>query len=160
MLEKRFRTFNMMLIILPIIQVLFVLGMPFVSFDEGLIQAIIAYTLAGLFWLSFGVEIVLWFFTSQVRKQIENRGLKKSRKLRRAKIGLISFFKNREALINDIVFILSIIAVVLLIFFKYYSGWIFLISLVLLFLTFNYHCIFNGKNYRFLKALKNLKRSM
>lgn len=158
MLEKRLKRLNLGVIILPVLQATLVLCMPLVSFDVSTLQTVLSYTLAGLFWASFAVQLVLIVFASQTRQQIERQGQKKGKKFRKARLGLISFFRNKEGMIADLTFVLSIIAVGVMILFKYYDGWLFLIGLLLVFLSFSFHCIFNGKNYRILKIFKNFKK--
>lgn len=66
------------------------------------------------------------------------------------KIGLISFFSNREALVFDLMFIVSTIGFVFCLFFdESIVSYIFLSIFVF---SFFMHCVLNGKNFNYIKT--------
>lgn len=135
---------------LAVFQCLLILCIPFVNLETIGWQRVGAYVVASLFWLSVIAEIVFVLLSTQFRKRLENE-----RKGKKSKDGLqpgiISFFKNREAKIVDIIFLVSVVVVLILILAKVKTGWMVMASFSTLFLSFNLHCILNGKNYRYIK---------
>ena len=75
--------------------------------------------------------------------------------------GILNFGSNRMATIFDCAMIASMLVVALEMVFRVESQWLVMISLAMLFLSFNLHCILNGTNYRYLIAYhKHMKRSV
>lgn len=105
-----------------------------------------------VFWIFLLAGIVLQIILSiKTSKWIakNRRVIRLNKKDRR--IGIVSFFKNTPGVISDIALVLSIIALVV----SYYiTGGVSIVcyvSLSVVFLSFCTHCIFNGKNFYYMK---------
>ncbi len=116
----------------------------FVEVDGTKFQMVFPMVIAAVFWLSV--------ICSQVFMCLVNISRKKAKYNDDSKIGLISFFKNKEAMVADIALMVFAVEVVLLFIFKVNSGFIVTVSVALLFLSFFMHCYLNGKNYRYIKT--------
>lgn len=64
-------------------------------------------------------------------------------------LGLICFFKNKEAMIADIAMFVSMIGVIITVIVNRYSYWLY-VCCGLLVIAFGLHCMLNGKNYIYL----------
>lgn len=71
-------------------------------------------------------------------------------KIRKGRIGLLTFCKNKPALITDIVMIVSILLFIIVTVITHGLGYICYILLALCVFTFCMHCIFNGKIYEYI----------
>lgn len=145
------------LVWLSIIRTLFgavlIFLIPIVSITGSETQRIGAYSIALLFWVSLLAEIIITRICTRERKRLEHEEYY-SRRLRYASFGLISFFKNREGSIADIVLFLSAIYIAIILWCHMQTGWMILLGVDLFFLSFNMHCILNGRNYRYYKNYK------
>lgn len=104
----------------------------------------------GLMFYGFmSIGIISNIVMSVMRNHIIARGRIKRSNLQRA-IGLICFFRNRLAIVFDIVFIISLIACVLTSVIYSGTGILSLISITVAVFSFCMHCTFNGKNFNFL----------
>ena len=70
-------------------------------------------------------------------------------------LGIMSFFKNKEAVVADIVLFISVILLGIILWMNVKIGWLIIGDVSFLVLSFNLHCILNGRNYRLLKSYKN-----
>lgn len=128
---------------------------PLVDLNGSAAQRVFAMIVAALFWLGLVTEIVFFILANKQSKTIENRLTKKSGKsFKNAPIGIISFLQCREAMVADIISAISLIVLIMLINFKVSNDWLFVCFAVTFFLSFNMHCFFNGKNYKYLKEYK------
>lgn len=66
--------------------------------------------------------------------------------------------KTREGLVADVVMFASLIAVIVIAWTQVKSQWLILSCVSVLYLSFNMHCLLNGKNYRYIKLLSNYKK--
>lgn len=100
-----------------------------------------------IFWLGLISGTILYvFFSKECKKWYENnKGNKDIYKEK--KIGLISFFSNRAALVADICLIISILLFAMLMIFTDRTSYICFISIMLLVFFFSMHCILNGKSF-------------
>lgn len=153
-MEKRLAKYTFATILLAFIETGIILFILLVSIENRQIQQIIEKVSAVLFWICVIVEIAAMYLGSKERYQIEQKGYR-SRSIKNSKIGIVSFLKNREAIIVDIVLILFALITVILTCFKVEVAWVVTVNISILFLSFNLHCIFNGKNYRYLKMYKH-----
>lgn len=78
------------------------------------------------------------------------KAISRNKRHKSEKIGLISFFKNKIAIIFDILFIISIIGFIVEIVFTDMTPYICYITLSLLIFSFIMHCILNGKIFRYI----------
>lgn len=117
----------------------------FASVDGTKTQKIFSLVIAIVFWLSFACsQLFFWLIDFNRKKVGFGNGYK---------IGLISFFQNKEAKIADLSMIIFAFLVIILLFFRVDSGFIVTVSVALLFLSFIMHCYLNGKNYRYIYSL-------
>lgn len=100
-----------------------------------------------IFWLGLIFGSVLYvIFSRECKKWYKNnKGNKDIYKEK--KIGLISFFSNRMALVADICLIISILLFAVLMIFTDRTSYICFISIMLLVFSFTMHCILNGKSF-------------
>ena len=71
------------------------------------------------------------------------------KKAQTKRIGLISFFQNREAMVADVAMFASILGLVITAAATNNLYWLFTFLAVLVF-SFGMHCVLNGKNYHYL----------
>ena len=107
--------------------------------------------LTGIFyWVFLILGCVTQVILSKMRKKwlIENR-IKKY-ELRRQKIGMLSFMKNKYGLVADILLLVSIIGLIVASIVTEGIGYICYIFMATLVFSFCMHCILNGKIYYYL----------
>ena len=153
MLDSRLKKYNLITIAIAVLEFIFVLCIPFVNLYGLSLQRIGAYILAALFWICIVIEGVFVHMATQERKWMERKRFR-SRTLKYSQPGVISFFKNCEASIADVVLFTSATLVVVLAWTQIKTVWMIMTGISILFLSFNLHCILNGKNYRYLKLYK------
>ena len=111
------------------------------------------YIVGAIFWLGLILTYVLTGIASYNRKKAVEIGYGEDFIHR---IGVISFFKNREAKVTDIVMAGNILFVL----FELLSGFdkdvIILTSIFFTIFSVHMHCILNGKNYHYVKLTKDI----
>lgn len=117
-----------------------------------------AYISAGVFWVGLFLQQVLFWRGNAGRKQLE----KKEVLLRMAgkyDLGILVFGANQEGRLCDVVFLIALVAVILEAAFHVKYEWLITLTLAIVFLSFQLHCILNGRNYRYMKAyFKHLQK--
>lgn len=95
--------------------------------------------------MSITVSLMLWIslFVGYIFMILFYR--KSSDKKLKGKIGLISFFTNKFAVITDLLMILSVILMVVLSLLNVYTNVIYALLVSIFFISLNLHCVFNGK---------------
>lgn len=96
-----------------------------------------------IFWISIILEFILIFKSSQLRKELSNMN---------EKIGLLRFFQTQEGKIADITFVISTLLYFML-GDKFEDLELLYGLLTIMFFSFQCHCIFNGKNFIYIKSL-------
>lgn len=114
-------------------------------------QTAMQYILAGIFWLFLILELFLLGAGNNLRKKIERTRphMKQERGL--GKIGLFCFAQNREAVMNDILLLISIVYLVTVSLLRVSSVWLMLFGLLAVYVLFHLHCILNGILYKSIK---------
>lgn len=113
-----------------------------------------------MFWLGIIIEAIFSVLAYMNCNAIEKVLIRQGKKtFHGTKPGIIRFFTCKEAVITDIVFIVSFIAVILSVVFNIVNDWIFIIAVLMLFFSFNLHCFFNGKNYKYLKEIRKFSKN-
>ena len=131
------------------------LFIPIVDSDGTSTQKVFAILLAALFWIGLIAEIVFFVLADKQCNMIEDRLIKEgSKSFKGTKIGVISFFTCKEAMVADVLTGLSLIAIILMIILKVTNDWLFVIVAVIFFFSFNLHCFLNGRNYKYIKEIK------
>ncbi len=115
-----------------------------ISLNEG--KNGILYLVGIVFWLSFLLSQVM-MITVSIKRKADKRYSKKKR------LGLISFFSNREATIADI--LTAVFTAVFVICTLTTDSYLIYVFLCLAVLSFEMHCVLNGKNYAYIKELKS-----
>lgn len=112
---------------------------------------------AATFWLGLLLsQIFIWLCNSKRKK-----GMRKEKKkdlLSKGKPGIITFNRNMVALVMDLLMIISAICIAILVITGSNNSWFIMISVSIFFLSFNLHCYWNGKNYRYIEFLNKEKR--
>ena len=116
-----------------------------ISADEH--RLIFKRILGAVFWTSFAAEIILIYKTDLQRKIIS---LIEGYETEKSKAGIFSFSRNIYGKTADIAMIASAAAIILMIFFNVHIKTAVIFCVCLLYFSAVMHCIFNGKNYRFL----------
>ena len=131
------------------------LFIPMVDLEGTTQQKIFALILAAMFWTGLIVEIVFFVLANKQCNVIEERLIKKgSKSFKGTKIGVISYFTCREAMIADVLAAFSLLTMIVLIILKFTNDWLFVIVAVVFFFSFNLHCFLNGRNYKYLKEIQ------
>ena len=112
---------------------------------------------AVLFWASLILYIVSVMLSSKERQKIEKSKFR-VKKLKKNHIGILKFFQNKEAVIFDVLLFISTAVIIVSLLFKTEFVWLIAIGLFLWFISFNLHCLFNGKNYIYIKAYEIYKK--
>lgn len=98
-----------------------------------------------IFWLSLMAGTTLFvIYAKKCKRLFEQSSLNAGSQKR---IGLISFFSNRAAMISDIVCIASLILFAVLMIFTKRTAYFCYVVLAILVFSFVSHCILNGKAY-------------
>ena len=156
-LKTQINLYFLISILLAVIPAVLIMCIPLVSLEGSGPQKIGAYIMAATFWLCVILELWMTRMCSSERKWLERRKVR-SRTLTQAYPGIISFIKTREGLIADVIMFVSLIAVIVIAWIQVGSQWVILSCVSVLYLSFNMHCLLNGKNYRYIKLLSNYKK--
>lgn len=121
------------------------------------LQTYLSYLVAGCFWGSLLLEVCAVGRCARYRKYMlkscngryEDYGMTP---------GIISFGKNKEGFIADVTLLISTLWVAVLLVLQEYSVWVVMPSILFVFLSFQLHCLLNGRNYRYMKTIYNEKQ--
>ncbi len=157
------RTRNIILLIASLVSFAIVsaclFAMFFIEIDSDSGPPLFTLICGVCFWICTIVGIALQIFISvDIRRWCERRRIHRTR-FRRTRIGLFSIFSNIPAGISDIVLFVSLIAFIVFMVVDSTSIIAYL-SLSVLFLSFNAHCIFNGKNYYYIANHEHIKTQL
>ena len=122
-----------------------ILLMPFASMKKEATQ-IPMFISGGGFWIGLIGTVAVAVMINNARKRSDRLGKKRPEM---KQLGLISFFKNREAKIADIVMFVSIICFIVTRICTDNIYWLFIFLASFVF-SFGMHCMLNGKNYIYL----------
>lgn len=112
---------------------------------------------AVLFWVCLILCIASVMLSSKERQKIEKSKFK-VKKLKKNHVGILKFFQNKEAVIFDVLLFASAALIIVLTIMKTEFEWLIAVGLFLWFISFNLHCLFNGKNYIYIKAYEIYKK--
>ncbi len=114
---------------------------PICSYDEGKAKMIMSVIVSTVFWIGLIAGIVLDVLLGKDNKELKG------------KMGLISFFKNKIAMIFDILFVISLILSLVVVISKTALA-IGSVAIAVCIFSFEMHCVLNGKcfNKLILKA--------
>lgn len=111
----------------------------FVIKSGGQTNRIIAIISGVLFWIGLIIAIVFGLLQNKTTTNKDSNN----------KIGLISFFSNKPAFVFDVILIVSFIAFVICLIINKVSNIATIIFSIFIF-SFEMHCVFNGKNYKYI----------
>lgn len=156
MLMKKYKLFFNLSFICFIISGISILCVPITNVYGNGISKVMVYVVACVFWIGVICGFVLFFKADSLRKVIERKDRRNNIVIYSgSRIGAISFFRNKEAVLCDALLFASAMLFAILTIFKIDMEWLIIISAALLFLSFNLHCFVNGKNYRYIKSYIN-----
>ena len=156
-LKTQITLYFLISVLLAVIPAVLILCIPLVSLEGSGFQKAGAYIISAVFWLCVILELWMVRMCNSERLWLERRKVR-SRMLDQAGPGVISFIKTREGLIADVIMFVSLIAVIVIAWTQVRSQWAILSCVSVLYLSFNMHCLLNGKNYRYIKLLSNYKK--
>ena len=156
-LKTQINLYFLISILLAVIPAVLILCIPLVSLEGSGFQKAGAYIISAVFWLCVILELWMIRMCNSERLWLERHKVR-SRMLAQAGPGVISFIKTREGLIADVIMFVSLIAVIVIAWIQVRSQWVILSCVSVLYLSFNMHCLLNGKNYRYIKLLSNYKK--
>ena len=125
----------------------------FADFGGTGFQRFAAYFTGVVFWTCLIAGYILLFMVSKRRKA------DKSVKMKDTRPGIICFFTGKKAKIADITMFAVIVLFLIFLFIPGVSPAVRIIFIALLVLTVQMHCILNGVNYRYTRALSEGKTS-
>lgn len=134
----------------------FAILLSFVGDYNGSFLNIIFALLTGiLFWIGLILGYVFLAVVNSHRKRFEKKnGIDGNTN----KVGAVTFFRNKPAILFDILFIVSLISTLIFMFVPFLDKGIALILLSVCLFSLHMHCILNGKNYLYYKTIKrNIK---
>lgn len=108
-----------------------------------------------MFWASLIVGIITQILLSvNIKKWKQQKRGKLKRHLKRS--GLLSFFSNPLAKVFDITMVVGVIGLIISMIATQSSGYICYVFIAITVFSFSSHCIFNGKNYYYIKNADKL----
>ena len=108
------------------------------------------------FWVFAIAAAVLQIILSANIKRLQKTGKLHNLRIKKKRVGIIAFFSNPHAVISDIALLASLVVFIVFMIIRPISIFVY-ISLSVLFLSFCTHCIFNGKNYYYIKNYGYIK---
>lgn len=118
----------------------------FVDYQKNNFTKALGYLLPAIFWLGLIIAVVMQILIS----------LKLKMEVTKNRIGVVSFFKNKYAVVFDALMIVSIIITVILLI-KHTNSFIVFLIISLLIISFEMHCILNGKYFNAIFLKENNK---
>ncbi len=118
----------------------------FVDYQKNNFTKALGYLLPAIFWLGLIIAVVMQILIS----------LKSKMEVTKNKIGVVSFFKNKYAVVFDVLMIVSII-ITLILLVKHVNNFIVFLIISLLIVSFEMHCILNGKYFNTIFLKENKK---
>ena len=113
-----------------------------------------------MFWLGLLVGAVAQICLSASRKKWFNKNCVHLPLSNQPKLGLITFFRNRTAIVFDVLLIIALVGLIVSVILTNATGYACYIFLALTTFSFCSHCIFNGKNYYFIENKGSIKKAI
>lgn len=117
----------------------------FADYQKNGFTKVLGYLLPSVFWAGLVIGVIM-----QVVISVKLKGKANNR------VGIISFFKNKYALIFDILMIISFIVTLILMILKINNFAAFL-AISLMIFSFELHCVFNGKYFNYILTKEDNK---
>lgn len=148
-----------LVVIFAVMSTLALLCIPFVDVDSNGINGIMGYIVGAVFWIGIISEVICLLAMNTQRKKIEPTLNENDCKYHKNIVcGLISFFNGTLATTFDVMLFVSIIFIIITVWFEIRNAWIVLCGIAILFFSFNMHCLLNSKNYIFIKEYIKLTK--
>lgn len=155
MLYKKFKLFFEISMLSFIASGAGLLFVPFANINQKGFEKALGIFIALLFWGGIICGIFFLLKTNERRRLLESRlARKKIQTATAGRLGVLSFFKNKIAMIADIVFAVSVVSFILCVIFAADNAWACIILIVLLYWSFTLHCFLNGKNFFYIFSYK------
>lgn len=117
------------------------------AFENSLNRERNEYFIIGtVFWLFLVLGVLLLFHANTFRREFAKTRLGGDYRMK-SRIGILMFFVNIPGTVSDVIFIISLIAFIVILTVDVRSKIIYVIF-ALLILSFEMHCIFNGRIYK------------
>ncbi len=146
-MKKKIKKYFCLSIIFYAISSVTICCIPLIEVNTMGLEKKFSYILGALFWIGLIIGQVMFWISDFTRKNTEE----KSESVSFLEWGALSFFRNNESKIADVILIVSVILILILIVFKISNTWLIVLSLAILFMSFNLHCMLNGVNYSYIK---------
>ena len=103
-----------------------------------------------IFWIGLVCEQVFYWRSHKIAKEIARN----SKKSLSERVSIFNFATYTEAIIADVIFVVSLIALVVCVLIGIGEAILQYILICCIVLTFRMHCILNGKSYRYKKTME------
>lgn len=113
-----------------------------------------------MFWIGLLVGIIAQICLSASRKNWFNKNRVRLPLSNQPKLGLITFFRNKIAIIFDVLLIVALVGLIVSVMLTDATGYACYIFIALTTFSFCSHCIFNGKNYYFIENKGSIKKAI
>ena len=113
-----------------------------------------------MFWIGLLVGIIAQICLSASRKNWFNKNRVRLPLSNQPKLGLITFFRNKIAIISDVLLIVALVGLIVSVMLTDATGYACYIFITLTTFSFCSHCIFNGKNYYFIENKGSIKKAI
>lgn len=132
---------------------------PFVRQDAHWFFNVVAYAASAVFWLGLCSGVFFFIKMNALGKKME-RQLKKNNQLtlESFRCGIISFFRNKYAIVADSLMIISVILFVAVLIFEPESDMLSISVIVMFFLSFVSHSFFNGKSFIYILKYEGYRK--
>lgn len=125
---------------------------PVCGLVEGVPGKVLSIAVACVFWGGLILGQVFFWCANDRRKKIQQK-ISRAHGSQKTAIGLFTFGTSKEARLCDLVCAASLLAAIVFNFLQVRNNWLIILNLAILFLSFHFHCILNGKTYRYIKTL-------
>lgn len=161
MKEKKFLVWYRLLYVFASVSALSLLPLIWVNQLAAESKKVIIILCGAFFWGLLGMELLCLIPCSVQYEQLSRRcRLTKPYWRGKVRVGVTSFFKNREGMIADIAAIVLAVTAILLYLFKVETSWIVIPCVVLTLFSWNLRCLLNGKNrYLYLRITNSGRRN-
>lgn len=113
-----------------------------------------------MFWIGLLVGAIAQICLSVSRKNWFNKNRVCLPLSNQPKLGVITFFRNRTAIVFDVLLIIALVGLIVSVILTNATGYACYIFLALTAFSFCSHCIFNGKNYYFIENKGSIKKAI
>ena len=134
--------------------------MPIKSNEASQELSVVTLVAGLMFWIGLVIGIITQIILSSIRKRWITKNKIKGRVENQPRLGLISFFRNKAATFFDALLILSLLGLIISIATIDANDYMCYVFIALLSFSFCTHCIFNGKNYFFIKNKDNIQKNI